>query len=112
MCADVVNEEELIEFSVRQVLSCQRDARKLVHDLALGWPQAGAQQLVYVLSITAGTIEHMLAGPEVARVAQDVWRMAGLVGVDIHMMQVMGLAAGTAADLMSYWQAHDPFFLD
>ena len=107
----MVDEEELIEFSVRLLLSDQRDARRLVHALVSGWPEAGAQELVFILSATAGTAEHMLAGPEVACAAQDVWRMAGLVGVDIYMMQLMGLPAETAADLMAYWQVHDRFFL-
>lgn len=106
--------EALIEFVVRALLSGQRDARLFVRDLVEAHPEVGALDIVYVLAMSAGTVEAELAGPEIAAAAQDCWRMAGLVGVDIWMMDRMGRPqrAATAADLMAYWREHDHFFLD
>lgn len=104
-------DEVQIEFAMRALLTDQQDPRRLVSALVQGWPDAPALQTVYVLGICAGTIEHMLAGPDNTRIAQEVWRMAGLVGVDLYMMGLMGLPQDSAADLLAYWQAHDRYFL-
>jgi len=108
----MIEEEEMIEFSVRLLLSGRCEARNLVLPLVLRWPNARVQELVYVMAVTAGTVEHMLADPEISRVAQDVWRVAGLVSVDIYIAKLLGLPFETAADLTAYWQRYDRFFLD
>ena len=109
--AGVSNEEDMIEHAMRVLLSDQQNARHLVWALVTQWTQVPPLQLVYVLSITAGTIEEMLAEPEHRALAQEVWRMAGLVGVDLWMMQQMDLPATDLRDVMAYWLVHDRFFL-
>lgn len=106
------DDEDQIEFAMRFLLTNRQEPRRVVSALAREWPQMRALQLIYVLSITAGTIDHMLAGAEHNRIAQELWRMAGLVGVDMYMMGLMGLPCDHAADLMAYWQVHDRFFLN
>jgi len=109
----VMSDDEVqIEFAMRFLLADRQEPRSLVAVLASRWPATQALQLVYVLSITAGTIDHMLSGPENALIAQELWRMAGLLGVDLYMMGLMGLPHDTAADILAYWQVHDRFFLD
>ena len=107
----VSDDEVQIEFAMRFLLADSQEPRTLVAALVYAWPTTSTLQIIYVLTITAGTIEHMLAGPEIAHTAQELWRMAGLVAVDLYMMELMGLPRNTAADLLAYWQAHDGFFL-
>lgn len=106
-----VSDEEMIEAAVRVLLTDEQDLRALVRLLVTRWPDAAALQVIHVLAMAAGSVEHMLAGAAATRSAQDCWRMAGLLGVDLCMMQRMGLPTGTAADLMAYWRTHDRFFL-
>lgn len=106
-----VSDEEIIEVAVRALLSNEQDMRALVRSLVAHWPEAKALQVINALAMAAGTVEHMLASPDTKQCAQDCWRMAGLVGVDLWMMHCMDLPTDTAADLMAYWLAHDRFFL-
>ena len=106
-----VSDEELIEAVVRVLLSDEQDPRRLVRLLVGTWPEAASLQIISVLAMAAGSVEHMLAGAAATRNAQDCWRMAGLIGVDLCMMQRMGLPHDTAGDLMAYWLVYDRFFL-
>ncbi len=106
-----VSDEEMIEAVVTVLLSDKQDMRGLVGQLVTRWPDASALQIIHVLALSAGSVEHMLAGPGAAQAAQDAWRMAGLVGVDLRMMEHLALPRDTAADLLAYWLAHDRFFL-
>ncbi|RGP38688.1 hypothetical protein D1012_00730 [Pseudotabrizicola alkalilacus] len=107
-----ISDEDLIEMAVRALLSEEQDVRSLVGQLATRWPDAPALQIIHVLAMTAGTVEHMLAAPAAKLAAQDAWRMAGLVGVDLCMMEYLALPHETAGDLLAYWLTHDRFFLD
>lgn len=106
-----VADEEMIEAAVRVLLSEEQDLRGLVRHLVTYWPNASALQIIYVLAMAAGSVEHMLTGPKATLCAQDTWRIAGLVGVDLCMMERLALPHETAADLMAYWLVHDRFFL-
>ena len=106
-----VSDEDLIEAAVRVLLSDEQDMRGLVCHLVETWPEAEALQVISAVAMAAGTVEHMLAGPDTMQAAQDAWRMAGLLGVDLYMMQRLGLPHATARDLQAYWLVHDPFFL-
>ncbi len=45
-------------------------------------------------------------------IAAEAWRMAALLAVDVHMVQVLGSAAQVLArDVVAHWQARDRFFL-
>lgn len=104
--------EAMTERVVEALLSGQQDLRPMVRDLVESWPDVPPLEIAFVLSLSAGTVEALLAGPQIERAAQHCWRMAGLISVDLRMMQAAGLAADRAADLLAYWQAHDRFFLD
>ena len=106
-----VSDEELIEAIVTVLLSDTQDLQTLVGQLVTRWPTASALQIIHGLAMSAGAVEQMLAGPVAAQAAQDAWRMAGLVGVDLRMMEQLDLPHETAGDLLAYWQAHDRFFL-
>jgi hypothetical protein len=107
-----VVDEEMIEAAVRVLLSEKQDIKSLVRFLVTNWPAVPALQIIHVLAMAAGSVEHMLADADAAHSALDAWRMAGLVGVDLRMMQAMGLPYETAADLWAYWLVHDRFFLE
>ncbi|MDR7126173.1 hypothetical protein [Pseudotabrizicola sp. 4114] len=107
-----MKDDDLIETAVRVLLSDERDTKGLVRHLVTGWPEASALQIIHVLVMAAGAVEHMLAAPAATEAAQDAWRMAGLVGVDLRMMEHLALPRDTAGDLLAYWLAHDRFFLD
>jgi hypothetical protein len=104
-------DEDLIEAVIQGLLVDTADLRGLVRHLVETWPDADALQVISAVAMAAGTVEHMLAGPAATRAAQDAWRMSGLLGVDLYMMQRLGLPHGTARDLQAYWRVHDPFFL-
>lgn len=99
------------EFAINFLLSKRGDAKRLAVTLAKLSPARPALELIFVLSSAAAGIEEVLAGPETVAVAMDSWRVAALLGVDLHVMQRRGLAHGTCGDLIRYWQTHDPFFL-
>lgn len=87
--------------------------RSLPVSLARDWP--GAQILDLVLAIATGcdAVEGMFGqdGPSGTR-AREGWRVATLIATDMRAMQALGMPANTALDLLTYWQTHDPYFLD
>jgi hypothetical protein len=103
--------DDLTEFAVHFLLARQGEVRLLPHALAKSWPDRPPLELVFTLSVAAGSIQHLLQGEDLSPRAAEAWRMAALLGVDIYMMQTMDLPSARAADLLTYWQAHDRFFL-
>ena len=101
----------MAEFAIEYLLSGRGSARRLVAVLAERWPARPALEFVLVLSLAANSIEDMLGGDEAARISQDAWRMAALLGVDLFDAQALGLPHYSGADLLAYWRGHDPFFL-
>ena len=100
----------MAEFAIDFLLSGRGSARRLVRVLAMRWPNRPALEYVLVLSLTANAIEETLQGEEVNRLAKDAWRMAALLGVDLYDAQALGLPHHSGADLLAYWQEHDPNF--
>ncbi len=104
--------DELAEFAIDFLLTGRGTARQLVCALAQRWPAQPALEYVLILSLAANAIESTWSGAESGRLACDTWRMAALVGVDLFDAQSMGLPHHTGHDLVAYWRAHDPFFLN
>ena len=104
--------ENRIEFVVGVLVTGRGDLRRMVRDLALGWPQEPALDIIHVIALAAGTLDRTLSGEHLMRATGEAWRMAGLVGVDLAMMRRLGLPHDTGADLLAYWKVHDRFFLD
>ena len=103
--------DDLTEFSVHFLLVTQGEVRLLPHALAKRSPDCPALALICILSVAAGSIQRVLHGEALTPRAAEAWRVAALLGADLHMMQLMGLPTETAADLLAYWQAQDRFFL-
>ncbi len=103
--------DDLAEFAIAFLLTGRGSAQRLVRELAERWPTRPALEFVLVLSLTANGIEETLQGEEAARLALDAWRMAALIGVDLFDAQALDMPHLTGADLLAYWQKHDPFFL-
>lgn len=102
----------MAEFAIEFLLSGRGSARGLVRELATRWPNRPALEFVLVLSLTASAIEETLRGDEVNCMSRDAWRMAALLGVDLYDAQSLGLPHYSGADLLAYWHAQDPFFLN
>jgi hypothetical protein len=103
--------DALCEGAIDFLLSRQGDARRLAVRLTEGAPERAPLEVVFVLSSAAASIEEVLAGQESSAMALDAWRIAALLGVDLHMMQVLGRPHARCADLMRYWQSEDGYFL-
>ena len=106
-----VDEEVMIEFAIKALLDESTDPRGIVRDMVHTWAEVPSLALLYTLSMAASAVEHMFSAPRTVRKAQDMWRMIGLVGVDLYTMQCLELPRDTAADLKAFWLLHDPFFL-
>ena len=111
MGVGVFDEEVLIEFAITALLDEKQEPRAIVRSLVLTWPDAPPLSLLYALSMAAGGVEQMLSSPDTRLRAQEMWRLTGLLGVDLYTMQCLGIPRDTAADLHSFWLAQDPFFL-
>jgi hypothetical protein len=111
MGVGTVDEEVLIEFAITALLDEKQEPRTIVASLVQRWPDAPPLSLLYILSMAAGGVEQMLSSPDIQVRAQEMWRLTGLVGVDLYTMHCMGLPQDSSADLYNFWRAHDPFFL-
>ncbi len=103
--------DETCEFAINYLLSGQGDAKQLAVILAKRAPHRPVLEVAFVLSIAAASLEEVFASPEVALAAADAWRVAALLGVDLHMMQKRGHPHGDCAALLQYWQSVDGYFL-
>ncbi len=105
------NVDELTEFAIRHLLAGVGEARSLPYALANRYPDRPALEMVLCMSIAAESIEASLASVIDRTIAQEAWKTASLVAVDVHMMQQLALPHATMADLLAYWQKHDGYFL-
>lgn len=107
----VGSSDELTEFAIHFLLTGQGDGRRMANALVTRFPQRAALEIIYAMSVAAGSIESVLLGADSSERAVQLWRMAALVAVDLFMMQNLGLPTDTAADLGAYWLVYDRFFL-
>ena len=103
--------DQLCEFAINFLLSGQGDAKRLAAKLVMDSPDRSPLEVIFVLSSAAASIEEVLSGDESRAVSLDAWRMASLLGVDLHMMQLLGRPSGYCHNLLHYWQTEDAFFL-
>ena len=103
--------DQLCEFAINFLLSGQGDARRLAASLVMDSPDRAPLEVIFVLASAAASIEEVLSGPESKSLALDTWRIAALLGVDLHMMQLLGRPTGHCHNLLHYWQTEDPYFL-
>lgn len=100
----------MAEFAINFLLTDRGPPRRLSWELATRWPARPALEYVLVLSLAANGIEDTFTGDEAGRRAQEAWRMAALLGVDLFDAQSLGLPHHSGADLIAYWRAQDPGF--
>ena len=103
--------DQLCEFAINFLLSGQGDAKRLAATLVMDSPDRSPLEVIFVLSSAAASIEEVLSGPESKALALDTWRMASLLGVDLHMMQLLGRPHDHCHNVLHYWQTEDPYFL-
>lgn len=103
--------DEISEFAINYLLSGAGTARSLPLALAQRAPDQPALHLIFVLSLAASGIESLFDSTDMKALANEVWRMAALIGVDLHIMQSHGQNGATCSNLMHYWHAEDGFFL-
>lgn len=101
----------LCEYAISFLLSGQGDAKALAVVLAREAPARAPLELIFILASAAASIEEVLSGPETTAIAVETWRIGALLGVELHMMQLLGRPNGTCGDLVHYWQTEDPYFL-
>ena len=103
--------DQLCEFAINFLLSGQGDAKRLAAALVMDSPDRAPLEVIFVLASAAASIEEVLSGPESKSLSLDTWRIAALLGVDLHMMQLLGRPTGHCHNLLHYWQTEDPYFL-
>ena len=103
--------DELCEFAINFLLSKQGDARRLAATLVMDSPDRSPLEVIFVLSSAAASIEEVFSGAESTTLSLDTWRTASLLGVDLHMMQMLGRPNSHCHSLLHYWQTEDPYFL-
>lgn len=111
MSAGGVEIDMLCEFAINFLLSGQGDAKLLAATLVMDSPDRSPLEVIFILSSAAASIEEVLSGPESRATSLDAWRIASLLGVDLHMMQLLGLPTRHCHSLLHYWQTEDPYFL-
>ncbi len=85
---------------------CRTDASiaELPEDLARGWPDAPALELVLAMALAAQGVEGFLGdNGKSGQHAQQVWKQAALIAAQVHHLSVLGLPNATARDLLDYW---------
>lgn len=106
-----VSFDDHCEFAIQFLLARKGRARQLAVALARRDPDRSALEVVFILSLAVSSIEDMLAGAETTAIVIDAWRVAALVGVDLHMMKTRGMPHSSCADLLHYWETVDRYFL-
>ncbi|MEI2807620.1 MAG: hypothetical protein V9G18_17330 [Albidovulum sp.] len=101
-----------VQFAIERLLDAPDGWRALVRDMVGRWPEAPAGALILAIVTASAEIEAMFGPGSPARDgAERGWRLAGLLGVDLHVMATVGMAHGRAGDLADYWRI-DPYFRD
>ena len=103
--------DTLCEFAINFLLTRQGDARRLAATLVMDSPDRSPLEVIFLLSSAAASIEEVLSGTEARSLSLDAWRVASLLGVELHMMQLLGLPNLFCHSLLSYWQTEDGYFL-
>lgn len=103
---------DMVQFAIECLLDAPDGWRPLVREMVARWPEAPVGELILALVTAATEIEAMFGPGSPAREgAARGWRLAALLGVDLHAMEAVGMAHATAADMARFWKI-DPWFRD
>lgn len=101
-----------VQFAIECLLDGPGGWRPLVREMVARWPEASAGEIILALVTAASSIEQMFGPGSPSREgAMQGWRLAALIGADLHAMATLGLPHDTAGDLARYWKI-DPWFRD
>lgn len=106
------DEADRVQFAIECLLDTPDGWRPLVREMVARWPQASTGEIILALVTAASSIERMFGpGSPSREAAVQGWRLAALIGADLHAMATLGLPHDTAGDLVRYWKI-DPWFRD
>lgn len=95
---------EMGVFALERLLEGPSAWHGLTETLAARWPNAPAGEMIYALMTAARTIEgHFLEGGPAHEGAVHGYRLAGLIGMDLYALQVVGVTAPCGRDLTRWW---------
>lgn len=100
--------EQMIAYACDSVGDSSVALASVPMELARMAPGAPALQLALVLASAADATQGMF-GPSSAsgQRAQQLWKQAAMIGVDVHYLSLLGAPCATAGDLLEYW-SQDP----
>ena len=93
--------DKVPEFALHPLSARQGEVRLLPHALVRRWPDRPALQLAAPLAMAAGSVQQVFQGKDLSPRAVKARRVTGLLGPDLYLMQVLGLPAQTAADMLA-----------
>lgn len=92
-------------FALERLLEGPPSWHGLPEAIAERWPEAPAGEIIYALVAAASTIEgHFLQGGPAHEGAVHGYRLAGLIGMDLYALQVVGVTAPLGRDLARWWE--------
>lgn len=96
---------EISVFALERLMEGPAGWRGLTREMALRWPDASAGEIIFALMSAARTIEaHFLQGGPAHDGAVQGYRLAGMIGLDLYALQVVGISAPRARDLLDWWE--------
>lgn len=110
MTMTMVGAQEREAFAIERLLDGQGGWRSLVREMVALWPEEAPLEIGFALVSAAAAIEANFAPGSPAReAALHGYRLAALLSMDVHAMDLLGMAHARAGDLTHYWEI-DPFF--
>lgn len=100
--------DAMIEMATHIICDPAQRLDSLPHLLATGWPDVPALDVSVALACSADAVQAMF-GEDIGsgRRAQEVWRHAAIVAVDLRQMTQRDTSTWTAGDLLTFWSAED-----
>ena len=106
----VGNGDDRVNFAIERLMEPGEGWRALVREMVAHWPDVAPLEIGFSLVGAAAAIEANFAPGSPAReAALHGYRLAALLSMDVHAMDLLGMAHARAGDLAQYWEI-DPFF--
>ena len=90
--------------ALERLLGGPSDWSGLAEDLAKHWPDAPVGEMILALMSASRSIEkNFRVGGPAHEGAVHGYRLAGLLGMDLYALQVVGITAPLGRDLTAWW---------
>lgn len=97
--------DSMIEITALAICDPTQALDRVPYKLASKWPEAPALELTVALASAADATQDVFDElGETGRRAQYVWRLAAMVGADVHYLMLGDTGSCTAGDLLAFWQ--------